>query len=68
MNRYQLMHQFGKNPDIVAVLVWATQQALKAYGKTHPDYKRQRCNRQRDLMLWGARKIKRAVHDERSYY
>jgi hypothetical protein len=24
----------------------------------HPDRKRQRCTRERDLMLWGARKVK----------
>lgn len=27
----------------------------------HPDRKRQRCTRERDLMLWGARKIKREI-------
>ena len=26
----------------------------------HPDHKRQRCTRERDLMLWGARQFKRA--------
>ena len=63
MNSYQMRKQFGCNPDVVAVLVWATQKALKGYGKTHPDSKRQRCTRERDLMLWGARKVKRCVHD-----
>ena len=61
MNRYEIRKQFGKSPDLYAVLVWATQQALKGFGKTHPDSKRQRCTRERDLMLWGARKIKRAI-------
>ena len=27
----------------------------------HPDRKRQRSTRRRDLMLWGARQIKRAI-------
>ena len=27
----------------------------------HPGRKRQRCTKERDLMLWGARKIKRAI-------
>jgi hypothetical protein len=27
----------------------------------HPDRKRQRTTRMRDLMLWGARKLKRAI-------
>ena len=27
----------------------------------HPDRKRQRCTRDRDLFLWGARKMKRAL-------
>jgi hypothetical protein len=27
----------------------------------HPDRKRQRCTRERDLFLWGARKMKRAL-------
>jgi len=27
----------------------------------HPDRKRQRCTKERDLYLWGARKVKRAL-------
>jgi len=58
MNSRQIRRQFGRNPNVAAVLVWATQQALKGYRVRHPDYKRQRTTRQRDLCLWEARKIK----------
>lgn len=55
---YKLRHMFGKAPDLAAVLIWATQQALKGYGKAHPDTKRQRSTKQRDLRLWGERQRK----------
>ena len=58
MNRYQIRKQFGRNPDTCAVLVWAVQQALKGYRTRHPDHKRQRCTRQRDLSLHMARTLK----------
>ena len=55
---YRFRRMFGRKPDLTAILIWATQQALKGYGVAHPDMKRQRKTRQRDLMMWGARKIK----------
>jgi hypothetical protein len=64
MNRYEIRKQFGRNPDTCAVLVWAIQQALKGFGIKHPDRKRQRTTRQRDLYLWGARKVK-GIYDIR---
>lgn len=61
MNRYEVRKQFGKNPDLYAVLVWATQKALKGYRTTHPDSKRQRTTRLRDVSIQAARELKRAL-------
>ena len=61
MDHYQIQRQFGKNPDLYAVLVWATQKALKGYGVKHPDMKRQRCNIQRDMYLYGSRLFKQRL-------
>jgi hypothetical protein len=55
MNRYEMRRQFGRNPDTCAVLVWAIQQALKGIGKRHPDGKRQRKSRLRDLTIYRLR-------------
>jgi hypothetical protein len=40
MTRLAMWHQFGRRPSLEAVLLYAVQQALKGYGKTHPDSKR----------------------------
>jgi hypothetical protein len=61
MNRYEVRKQFGRNPSLYAVLVWATQQALRGYGVKHPDHKRQRTTRLRDMAIQAARKLKRAA-------
>lgn len=55
MNRYEMRKQFGSSPDTCAVLVWAIQQALKGFGKRHPDGKRQRKSRLRDLTIYRLR-------------
>jgi hypothetical protein len=57
MNRYQMRKQFGRHPDLAAVLVWSLQHALKAIG-THPDGKRQRKSRKRDLTIFRSRELK----------
>ena len=59
MDHYKMRRMFGKKPALSAVLVWATQQALKGIGVTHPDTKRQRTTRQRDVGIYKAREMKR---------
>ena len=61
MTRCEVRKQFGRNPSLHAVLVWATQQALRGYGVKHPDRKRQRTTRLRDVSIQAARELKRAA-------
>ena len=58
MDRYQIRKQFGRNPDLYAVLIYATQKALKGIGVKHPDHKRQRCTKLRDTSIQAARTLK----------
>ena len=44
--------------SLTGALVWALQQSLKGYGITHPDPKRQRKARLRDVRYAEARAIK----------
>jgi hypothetical protein len=59
MDRHDIRKMFGRKPSLDAVLIWSLQQALKGIRAKHPDGKRQRRRKERDLMLWGARKVKR---------
>lgn len=58
MNRWQLREQFGTRPDVHAVLIWSVQHALKGWGTRHPDMKRQRKARLRDLTIYRSRQLK----------
>jgi hypothetical protein len=54
--RFSLNYQYRNS--LTGALVYALQQALKGYGITHPDSKRQRKARLRDIGHAEARKMK----------
>jgi hypothetical protein len=45
MNRRELRKQFGRNPSLSAVIVYAVQQALRPFGCNHGDPSRSRTAR-----------------------
>jgi len=68
MNRWQVREQFGTAPVLSSVLGWAVQQALKGYRVRHPDAKRQRRTRLRDLTIHRRRLLKAACHNQIDVY
>jgi len=58
MNRRALRKQFGKNPSLSAVLVYAVQQALRPLGRNHGDPSRSRTARLRELERRTIRRLK----------
>jgi hypothetical protein len=48
--------KWGPQPDLAQLIFLAVRYAF--HSRRHPDQKRQRTTRKRDLYLWGARKVK----------
>jgi hypothetical protein len=55
----KIRKQFGRKPNLSAVLIWAAQQALRCFGAKHSDSKRQRTTKLRDVAIQAARELKR---------
>ena len=58
MNRYRFFKTFGLKPKLNTIILWSVQQALRGYGVKHPDCKRTRRAKLRDLDIERQRQIK----------
>jgi len=58
MNHRELSKQFGRNPNLSAVIVYAVQQALRPFGCNHGDPSRSRMARLRALERRAIRRLK----------
>ena len=60
MDKQKFRKTLGKRPSLTSVLVWSVQQALRSVGR-HPDFKRQRKTKTRDVSINQERKEKQRI-------